>query len=50
MIFRVRSYDPREFRNLLEAAGFRQIEALKPYERSLADSSDEAIVFRALKA
>jgi len=43
--FRVRSYDAAEFRSLLERAGFERIEALKPYERTPADESDEAIVF-----
>lgn len=47
---RVRSYEPREFGNLLEAAGFRQIEALKPYSREPLDDSDDAIVFSARKA
>jgi hypothetical protein len=47
---RVRSYAPEVFRSLLEAAGFRDIEALKPYERSPADESDDAVVFSARKA
>jgi SAM-dependent methyltransferase len=47
---RVRSYAPEEFRDLLEAAGFRDIQALRPYERSSADESDDAIVFSAQKA
>jgi len=48
--FRVRSYAPADFRQLLEAAGFLHIEALAPYERRPADDSDDAIVFRAIKA
>jgi SAM-dependent methyltransferase len=47
--FRVRSYDPAEFRALLQRAGFAQIESLKPYERRAADASDDAIVFSARK-
>lgn len=47
---RVRSYAPEDFRNLLEAAGFRDIEPLKPYERAPADDGDDAIVFSARKA
>lgn len=47
---KVRSYRPEEFRNLLEAAGFRDIEALKPYERRAPDADDDAIVFSATKA
>jgi len=47
---RVRSYEPREFGNLLEAAGFREIEALKPYSREPWDDSDDAVVFSARKA
>lgn len=46
---RVRSYSPEVFGNLLEAAGFHDIEALKPYERAAADDSDDAIVFSARK-
>ncbi len=48
--FRVRSYESDEFRSLLERAGFVDIEGWKPYERTAADPSDEAIVFRAKKA
>lgn len=48
--FRVRSYGAEEFRALLEGAGFERIDALKPYERSAADDSDDAIVFSARKA
>jgi SAM-dependent methyltransferase len=44
--FRVRSYAPEEFRALLEGAGFEGIQALKPYEDTPADESDDAIVFR----
>ncbi|MDF3071911.1 MAG: hypothetical protein K0R38_7512 [Polyangiaceae bacterium] len=47
---RVRSYVPEDFRALLEAAGFRDIEPLKPYERALAEEDDDAIVFSAVKA
>lgn len=47
---KVRSYAPQAFTGLLEAAGFRDIEALKPYERLAADDSDDAIVFSARKA
>jgi hypothetical protein len=47
---RVRSYAPSDFRSLLQAAGFLDIEALKPYERVPADESDDAIVFSARKA
>jgi hypothetical protein len=47
---RVRSYEPAEFGNLLEAAGFRQIEAFKPYANEPLDASDDAIVFSARKA
>lgn len=47
---RVRSYAPQDFQSLLEAAGFREIEALKPYERESADETDDAIVFSARKA
>jgi SAM-dependent methyltransferase len=43
--FRVRSYEPAEFRALLERAGFIGIDALKPYARAPADESDDAIVF-----
>jgi hypothetical protein len=48
--FRVRSYTSEEFRTLLERAGFERIEALKPYARTPADASDDAIVFCARKA
>jgi len=47
--FRVRSYEPAEFRRLLERVGFEDIEMLKPYERSPADDSDDAIVFACRK-
>ncbi len=47
---KVRSYAPEDFRSLLESAGFRDIEALKPYERAAADETDDAIVFSARKA
>jgi SAM-dependent methyltransferase len=47
---RVRSYEPAEFGNLLEAAGFKQIEALKPYANEPIDASDDAVVFSARKA
>jgi SAM-dependent methyltransferase len=47
---RVRSYVPEDFRSLLEAAGFVDIEALKPYERAPADDSDDAVVFSARRA
>jgi SAM-dependent methyltransferase len=46
----VRSYRPEEFRSLLEGAGFRDIEALKPYERRPVEADDDAIVFSATKA
>lgn len=46
---RVRSYAPSDFRSLLQAAGFSDIEELKPYERAPADESDDAIVFSARK-
>lgn len=48
--FKVRSYAPEEFGQLLRGAGFERIEALKPYERSAADDNDDAIVFSARKA
>jgi SAM-dependent methyltransferase len=48
--FRVRSYAADEFFELLERAGFEQIESLKPYERRPADAADDAIVFSARKA
>jgi len=47
--FRVRSYTEPEFRGLLQAAGFSQIEALKAYERRPLDADDDAIVFLARK-
>lgn len=47
---RVRSYEPAEFGDLLEAAGFRQVEALKPYANEPIDASDDAVVFSARKA
>lgn len=47
---RVRSYRPEDFGNMLESAGFHDIQALKPYERAPADESDDAIVFSARKA
>jgi SAM-dependent methyltransferase len=48
--FRVRSYASQEFRALLERAGFHDIQALKPYDDTPADESDDAIVFRCRKA
>jgi SAM-dependent methyltransferase len=48
--FRVRSYGLEEFRSLLAAAGFIQIEALKPYARMPIEGDDDAIVFLARKA
>jgi SAM-dependent methyltransferase len=48
--FRVRSYASEEFRALLERAGFEDVEALKPYDETPADESDDAIVFRCRKA
>lgn len=48
--FQVRSYASAEFRGLLQAAGFSQIDELKPYAREPADDSDDAIVFCAAKA
>lgn len=48
--FRVRSYAPEEFHALLEQAGFADIQALKPYDDTPADESDDAIVFRCRKA
>ncbi len=47
---RVRSYARAEFRALLEEAGFGHVEALRPYEHTPADDSDEAAVFRCEKS
>ena len=43
--FRVRSYASAEFHGLLERAGFQNVEPFKPYERTLPDETDDAIVF-----
>ena len=47
--FRVRSYGSEEFRSLLAAAGFVDIDALKPYDDVAADAGDDAFVFSCLK-
>jgi SAM-dependent methyltransferase len=43
--FRVRSYTCAEFRALLGGAGFRDIEALRPYESTPTGDADDAAVF-----
>ncbi|HEX2870988.1 MAG TPA: methyltransferase domain-containing protein [Polyangiaceae bacterium] len=51
--FRVRSYEPAEFRGLLERAGFERIDAHQPYERavlSATDRAEDALVFSCLKS
>jgi SAM-dependent methyltransferase len=47
--FRVRSYEPEEFRRLLQLAGFTEIAALKPYTDEPADEGDDAFVFTCRK-
>ena len=51
--FRVRTYEPAEFRGLLERAGFAQIEAFQPYERvavSAPEQTEDALVFACRKS
>jgi hypothetical protein len=51
--FRVRTYEPAEFRGLLERAGFERIEAFSPYERavlSTTDQAEDALVFSCRKS
>jgi SAM-dependent methyltransferase len=51
--FRVRTYEPAEFRGLLERAGFERIEAFQPYERvvmSAPERAEDALVFSCRKS
>jgi SAM-dependent methyltransferase len=53
--FRVRTYEPAEFRGLLERAGFEHIEAFRPYERAVLSTTEhppgeDALVFSCRKS
>jgi hypothetical protein len=48
--FTVRSYVLEEFRPLLKAAGFAEIESFSPYLRAPADADDDALLFACRKA
>ena len=43
--FNLRAYEPREFQNLLESAGFVDVKALKTFEQRAPDADDEGLVF-----
>lgn len=48
--FRVRSYEPGEFRGLLERAGFTEVSELETYSERAPSADDEASVFCCKKA
>jgi hypothetical protein len=43
--FNLRAYEAREFRALLESAGFVDVKALKAFEQRAPDEDDEGLVF-----
>jgi hypothetical protein len=47
--FNLRLYDPDEFRELLEAGGFKAIKMYKDYAFSAPDEADESLVFECSK-
>jgi hypothetical protein len=47
--FALKFYDPEQFRELLERAGFSEIAVWKAYEMTPADESDEGLVFECRK-
>jgi ubiquinone/menaquinone biosynthesis C-methylase UbiE len=47
--FDIRFYDPKEFRMLLEAAGFEEIKTFKTHQFRAPDETDERIIFECSK-
>jgi len=47
--FDLRLYDPEEFRTLLEAAGFKEIQTFKAHQFRAPDETDESIIFECSK-